>query len=327
MPILDLGSVRGPQGIQGIQGPEGKQGPIGPIGETGPQGPIGPQGIQGIQGPEGKQGIQGEIGPVGPQGPEGPAGKDYVLTDADKAEIAGMVETPELYKIGDGLYHADNNEIGVMIDGTMGINDIGEIGVNENNLFAINNMFMPVDTMLDHFSTGNTRIVFGVGSQFGPEDTNAFIADMANNEVALLMNIRTNTDGWGSTIVPEVMENATAVNGETFDYIFNMTDFMGPNTRENLGIIGVYVCYKVEDNLFRIIIDRNKADSFGELEYVGFGLYESERTLAHYFIGRERQFRTFNDDGRMILEINEDYINDLIDEKLSGIAMAEEVSV
>ena len=44
-------------------------------------------------------GIQGPQGPVGPQGPTGPAGDDYVLTDADKAEIAEMaadlVEVPE----------------------------------------------------------------------------------------------------------------------------------------------------------------------------------------------------------------------------------------
>lgn len=49
-------------------------------------GPAGPQGPQGEQGPTGK---------TGPQGPEGPAGKDgndYVLTQADKKEIAGMVE-------------------------------------------------------------------------------------------------------------------------------------------------------------------------------------------------------------------------------------------
>lgn len=45
------------------------------------------------------QGPQGERGPMGPQGPAGPAGDDYVLTDADKAEIAemaaGMVEVPD----------------------------------------------------------------------------------------------------------------------------------------------------------------------------------------------------------------------------------------
>lgn len=52
----------------------------------GPQGPQGPAGKDGAQGP---QGIQGK---TGPQGPAGKDGKDYVLTNADKKEIAGMVE-------------------------------------------------------------------------------------------------------------------------------------------------------------------------------------------------------------------------------------------
>ena len=78
--------------ITTIMGPAGPQGPKG---EVGPQGPIGPQGPQGIQGEQGPQGIQGEQGPQGPkgdQGPEGPAGADYVLTQDDKTEIAGMVD-------------------------------------------------------------------------------------------------------------------------------------------------------------------------------------------------------------------------------------------
>lgn len=49
-------------------------GPAGPQGESGPRGEVGPQGPQGIQ------------------GEQGPAGTDYVLTDADKQEIANMVE-------------------------------------------------------------------------------------------------------------------------------------------------------------------------------------------------------------------------------------------
>lgn len=52
----------------------------------GPAGPQGEPGKDGAQGPAGKDGAQGPIGP------EGPAGKDYVLTQADKKEIAGMVE-------------------------------------------------------------------------------------------------------------------------------------------------------------------------------------------------------------------------------------------
>ena len=66
----------------GPQGPEGPEGPQGPQGETGPQGP---RGVQGEQGPQGPQGIQRPIGP------QGEPGQNYILTEADKSEIAGMV--------------------------------------------------------------------------------------------------------------------------------------------------------------------------------------------------------------------------------------------
>ena len=58
----------------------------------GPQGPIGETGPQGEPGVPGKDGENGKDGEPGPAGPAGQDGKDYVLTDADKAEIAGMVE-------------------------------------------------------------------------------------------------------------------------------------------------------------------------------------------------------------------------------------------
>lgn len=58
----------------------------------GPQGPVGPQGEVGPVGPQGPQGEQGLAGKAGPQGPQGEPGADYVLTEADKLEIAGMVE-------------------------------------------------------------------------------------------------------------------------------------------------------------------------------------------------------------------------------------------
>lgn len=76
-------ALRGPQGPQGEQGP---QGPQGPRGEQGPKGDTGPQGPKGPQGP---QGPKGETGDTGPQGPKG---NDYVLTDADKQDIAGKVD-------------------------------------------------------------------------------------------------------------------------------------------------------------------------------------------------------------------------------------------
>lgn len=48
-----------------------------------------------LRGPKGEDGAKGDQGEVGPQGPAGQDGKDYVLTDADKQEIAGLVEVPE----------------------------------------------------------------------------------------------------------------------------------------------------------------------------------------------------------------------------------------
>ena len=74
--LASLQGATGPQGDQGVQGQTGPQGPKGDTGETGPQGPAGQQGPQGIQ------------------GPKGDPGDDYILTEQDKQEIAGMVDTP-----------------------------------------------------------------------------------------------------------------------------------------------------------------------------------------------------------------------------------------
>lgn len=63
-------------------------------------GPAGPQGPKGEDGgikfeeltDEQKEQLRGPQGIQGPIGPAGPAGQDYILTEADKQEIAGMVE-------------------------------------------------------------------------------------------------------------------------------------------------------------------------------------------------------------------------------------------
>ena len=88
----EITTIMGPAGPQG---PKGDKGDAGPAGQDGAQGPKGDQGEIGPQGPKGEVGPQGPIGPQGPkgdQGPEGPAGADYVLTQDDKTEIAGMVD-------------------------------------------------------------------------------------------------------------------------------------------------------------------------------------------------------------------------------------------
>lgn len=118
---------KGEKGEKGDKGDTGEKGATGPKGDKGDAGATGPQGIQGIQGNKGEKGDTGEKGDPGvtpnikvakganiasvgtptvsastsgttttftfdylkgAKGDPGDAGQDYVLTDADKAEIA-----------------------------------------------------------------------------------------------------------------------------------------------------------------------------------------------------------------------------------------------
>ena len=59
---------------------------------VGPQGEAGYTPVKGVDYFDGKDGKDGLNGKDGKDGLNGKDGKDYVLTDADKREIAGMVE-------------------------------------------------------------------------------------------------------------------------------------------------------------------------------------------------------------------------------------------
>lgn len=98
---------RGERGPAGETGPAGERGPAGEQGRTGERGPAGPTGPKGdaftyedftpeqlaaLTGPQGPAGPAGSTGPTGPAGPKGDPGNDYVLTQADKNEIADIVE-------------------------------------------------------------------------------------------------------------------------------------------------------------------------------------------------------------------------------------------
>lgn len=85
-----LESLKGERGPQGKPGEKGETGEPGPQGEPGSQGPAGEKGDKGDTGADGQAGPQGPQGIQGPQGPQGEPGDDYVLTAADKAEIAAQ---------------------------------------------------------------------------------------------------------------------------------------------------------------------------------------------------------------------------------------------
>lgn len=105
--VTDVDGSKSFDVMDGEQGPEGPPGisPTIMVGKTGstttitiisPSGSISTttveDGATGPAGPQGPKGDTGAAGPKGDTGPAGPAGADYVLTAADKQEIAGMVD-------------------------------------------------------------------------------------------------------------------------------------------------------------------------------------------------------------------------------------------
>ena len=98
VPVPSLMGEQGPKGEDGAIGPQGPKGENGEQGPKGEQGPMGPQGPKGETGEQGPKGEDGAVGPQGTRGEKGDPGNDYVLTEADKTEIAemaaGMVDVP-----------------------------------------------------------------------------------------------------------------------------------------------------------------------------------------------------------------------------------------
>ena len=77
---LNIGPLRGPQGIQGTTGTNGTNGTNGTDGAPGATGPAGADGVDGVDGTNGTNGAPGDTGAQGPQGIQGPVGPSGGVT-------------------------------------------------------------------------------------------------------------------------------------------------------------------------------------------------------------------------------------------------------
>jgi len=77
---LNIGPLRGPQGIQGTAGTNGTNGTNGTDGAPGATGPAGADGVDGVDGTNGTNGAPGDTGAQGPQGIQGPVGPSGGVT-------------------------------------------------------------------------------------------------------------------------------------------------------------------------------------------------------------------------------------------------------
>ena len=140
---------KGDTGETGARGEKGEKGDRGEKGEKGDKGDTGEQGIQGVQGVKGDKGDKGDDGAKGDKGDKGDS---YVLTQADKEEIARLVDiiddtasdgdtdkTWSADKLVEELANAGTVQ-GVTVNGASIVNSetgVAEIPIMSNSAFGV----------------------------------------------------------------------------------------------------------------------------------------------------------------------------------------------
>ena len=149
-----LEALRGPQGIQGVPG------------ETGPAGQPGQNGKDGVSITHTWNGTSlsitsasgtSEMDLRGPIGPAGQDGQDYVLTQNDKTEIAGLVDLTNYAT----TTYVDNAVAGIEIPEEIKhitITDASELLNLESGLYIVDNEFI-VNTLKGEYSFGGIMAV------------------------------------------------------------------------------------------------------------------------------------------------------------------------
>lgn len=317
----------------------------------------------------------------GTPGKDGRDGVDYVLTQADKQEIAGMVDLgdvklddyatiqyvdeavanidiPEVdlsdyptrdevsglipdvdlsdystteqmneaisrsrYNIGQGLfYNQQNNMIGVNLtnNGRLIINS-GMLDVNQNNLFTVQNQYFVVNTAIDNIPVVSGINTVTVSPMIVGDELNNWINKMIQSPRNILINMRMGQQmGFGNAIVPNVMVNTVAINGKSYSMLMDMTAVLGPNIQQSTGFTRLFIGFN--GDTFDIVFESN-GRSVPPITMISFAEFGTNPSFAHFWPGNG--FRRYNNGNMMFVEVNADYVNNLIDNRLSMIGTAE----
>ena len=139
---INVGTIRGPQGIQGIQGIQGEKGDKGDTGETGATGATGATGPQGEQGIQGIQGIQGETGATGPAGADGEdltsvftisqKSTSYSIVSSDLGKLIEMSNGGTITVPTDSQLFDIGSTVDIVQTGSSQVTIVGDTGVTVN---------------------------------------------------------------------------------------------------------------------------------------------------------------------------------------------------
>ena len=259
---------------------------------------------------------------------------DYALKSEVPAKVsqlendAGYITAEDIppceggpdYIFGEGLgYNEQENVIFLRGDDTVYF-PYGVLSVNQDSLFTSGGFECVAESFWDEFKS-----IFGevwsvnVIKMKSPDDVQWFFENARGKTVITEVILE---DGWfNANGEPVYFTNAQGADGVMYDVLLDMRDRIEPYMREEFGVIGIQIGYVGGEAYF--IVQMESGREIHGVRGVRIGESNIRRSLAHNYVGSYDHFRVENE----FLYLNEDYIYQMIDRKISDIPRAEEVSV
>ena len=224
--------------------------------------------------------------------------------------------------VGDGLWVNRNDggavqTIGINVDSSLRFND-NRLGVNTNGLFTIIDEFMPIAWNVGPIDLTSDFVSFRVANRYSESDFVNWIENVMTDNPKLTLELRLEDGGSGGRGMPEIGWDEDGAGNRT--YTIDMSSAIGPNFQNDTGIHECRIRYTTNsDNRFTVELSRDA--SVGDvppLTKIVWGISNNQLGMAHYFIRNPEQFSFYNEDGYRYIEINESYINRLIDERIAN---------
>lgn len=272
----------------------------------------------------------------------GYATEDYVDNaianiDIPEVDLSNYSTTDEMnqaisaskYNIGQGLmYNQNNNSVNVALvnSGRLIINN-GALDVRQEGLFNQQSQTMIINNEFD----GGFAITEGVNSYpdiFPMMDSSTlsnWITNIQNNPRPINISLRMGSGmGFGNSAVPVISNFTQAPNGIAYPVLFDMSAVLGPNIQSATGFTQIFLGFTYATNKFDLIIVSN-GTTIPPITVLQMSEVNSNPSFAHFW--PDDAFRRYNNGNMMIIGLNDNYINGLIDNRLSSIGVAEEVEV
>ena len=251
---------------------------------------------------------------------EVPARVSQLENDAGYITANEIPESGPTYNFGEGLgYNPDENFVFIRGNDTISFPD-GVLAVNQDALFTTGGFSCVAENFYDELRTITGEVwSVNITKMRSPEDTQWFFENAQGKFIIAEVILE---NGWfNANGTARYFTNIAADDGVVYEVVLGMRESIYPELTERYGVLDIQIGYKQGEVYF--IVVTVPGTQINGVRAVRVGESNIRRSLAHNYIGSYDHFRVENDQ----LFLNENYINNMIDNRINNIPRAEEVSV